>query len=136
MAILYPAFALAALTFFCVIRLGLLRFSAVRNGIIDHRFFRSLRAYDEPEDLRILSRHVVNLHEAPVLFYVIIIIAYATGTISMLILSLAWIYVALRYAHSYIHLTSNIVLYRFRLFVASQIALVSLWLVVLLSFPR
>lgn len=136
MAILYPTFALAALTFFCVFRLGYLRFSAVRRGEIDHRFFRSYRDYEEPENLRILSRHVVNLHEAPVLFYAISLIAYVTETLSTLILALAWIYVALRYAHSYVHLTSNIVLYRFRLFAASHVLLAVLWLAVLLSLPR
>ncbi len=133
MSILYPAFAMAALTFFCSGRMGILRFSAVRRGEIDGRFFRLYRDYEEPEYLRVLSRHVVNLHEAPVLFYVISIIALATETVSILILTLAWAYVALRYVHSYIHLTSNKVIYRFRCFVASQLALMILWLIVLLG---
>ena len=131
MTILYPVFAMAALTFFCVSRMGILRFSAVRRGEIDGRFFRLYKDYEEPEYLRVLSRHVVNLHEAPVLFYAISIIAAVTETVSLLILALAWAYVALRYAHSYIHLTSNKVIHRFRCFVTSQFVLIILWLVVL-----
>jgi len=133
MTILYPVFAMAALTFFCVSRMGLLRFSAVRRGEIDGRFFRLYRDYEEPEYLRVLSRHVVNLHEAPVLFYAISIIAAVTETVSPLILALAWAYVTLRYVHSYIHLTSNKVIHRFHCFVTSQFVLIILWLVVLVG---
>jgi len=131
MTILYPAFAMAALTFFCVSRMGFQRFSAVRRGEIDGRFYRLYKDHEEPEHLRVLTRHVVNLYEAPVLFYAISIIAFVTETVSVLILTLAWAYVALRYGHSYIHLTSNRVINRFRLFVTSQFVLMVLWLAVL-----
>lgn len=133
MTILYPAFAMAALTFFCVSRMGLLRFSAIRRGEIDGRFFRLYKDYEEPEYLRVMSRHVVNLYEAPVLFYTISIIAFVTETVSILTLALAWAYVALRYVHSYIHLTSNRVVHRFRIFATSQFVLLILWLVVLVG---
>ncbi|MFQ5983734.1 MAG: MAPEG family protein [Woeseiaceae bacterium] len=136
MAILYPIFALAGLTFFCVLRLGYLRFSAVRRGEIDGRFFRLYKDYEEPEYLRAMSRHVVNLHEAPVLFYAVAVIAYVTETVTTLSIALAWIYVALRYLHSYIHQTSNIVLHRFRVFATSQVVLAALWVVVLVGLLR
>lgn len=134
MTILYPMFAMAGLTFFCVFRLGFLRFSAVRRGEIDGRYFRLYKDYEEPEYLRVCSRHVTNLYEAPILFYAISIIAYATETVSTLILILAWAYVTFRYVHSYIHLTSNKVIHRFRVFGTSQIILCVLWLVVLAGF--
>lgn len=133
MTILLPVFAMAGLTFFCVFRLGFLRFSAIRRGEIDGRYFRLYKDYEEPEYLRVISRHVINLYEAPILFYAISIIAYVTETVSTLILALAWTYVALRYAHSYIHLTSNRVVHRFRIFATSQLLLMILWLVVLLG---
>ena len=133
MTILLPIFAMAGLTFFCVFRLGFLRFSAIRRGAFDWRYFRLYTDYDEPEYLRVISRHVINLYEAPILFYAISIIAYVTETVSTLILALAWTYVALRYAHSYIHLTSNRVVHRFRIFATSQLLLMILWLVVLLG---
>lgn len=131
MTILYPVFAMAALTFFCVGRMGIQRYSAVRRGEIDGRFYRLYKDHEEPEHLRVLTRHVVNLYEAPVLFYAISLIAFTTETVSILIVSLAWAYVALRYVHSYIHLTSNRVIYRFRCFATSQFVLIILWLVVL-----
>ena len=136
MAILYPVFAMAGLTLFVVFRMGVHRYAAVSSGEIDVRFFRLYKEYDEPDDLRVMSRHVVNLYEAPVLFYTISIIAYATETVSILIVSLAWAYVALRYVHSYIHLTSNRVIHRFRVFLTSLLVLLALWIAVLVNLLR
>ena len=130
MNILYPAFAMFALTAFCLFRLARLRFAAVRKGEIDPRFFRLYRDADEPDQLRVYSRHLANLFEAPVLFYVIVIIAFLTRQTGILPLVLAWAYVVLRYAHSYVHLTTNRVMTRFRLFALSWLVLALLWVVV------
>lgn len=128
--ILYPLLAMFALTAFCLFRLARLRFMAVRNGEIDPGFFRLYRDGDEPATLRVHARHITNLFEAPVLFYVIVIIAFITRQTGVLPLVLAWAYVVLRYAHSYVHLTSNRVLTRFRIFALSWLVLILLWLVV------
>ena len=136
MEILYPAFALMALTIFCMFRLGLLRRAAVRRGEVNPRFFILFRGYDEPEKLAAYSRHIVNLFEAPLLFYVIILTAFVTSQSGIWLLGLAWLYVLLRFVHSYVHLTSNVVLIRFRIFVASMLTLVALWAVVLTNIMR
>ena len=130
MNIFYPVFAMFALTAFCLFRLARLRFAAVRKGEIDPKFFRLYRDGDEPDNLRVHARHLANLFEAPVLFYVIVIIAFLTGQTGILPLVLAWAYVVLRYAHSYVHLTSNRVMTRFRLFALSWLVLALLWVVV------
>lgn len=136
MQILYPVFAMMALTIFCMVRLGLLRWVAVGRGEVDPRFFRLFRGYEEPEKLAAYSRHVVNLFEAPLLFYVIILTAFVTGQSGNWLLVLAWAYVALRFFHSYVHLTSNVVLIRFRIFVVSMLTLSTLWVVVLTNIMR
>ncbi len=136
MNILYPVFAMMALTMFCMVRLGLLRWVAVRRGEIDPRYFSLFRGYEEPEKLAAYSRHVVNLFEAPLLFYVIVLIAFATGQSGEWLLGLAWIYVGLRLLHSYVHLTSNVVLIRFRIFVSSMLTLSALWAIVLTNIMR
>lgn len=133
MDILYPAAALFALTAVTVFRLAYLRFGAIRNGAIDPRFFRLYQGYEQPEPLRIADRHLRNLFEAPVLFYVVLIIAFVTGQSGWLPVALAWGYVLLRVAHSYVHLTSNKVPLRFRLFALSWVVLILLWLAVFLG---
>jgi hypothetical protein len=127
---LLPVFGMFLLTVICTFRLGYLRFSAVRRGEVDPRYFRAYRGYEEPEKLRVHSRHLVNLFETPVLFYVIAIIALITGQGGLLPVVLAWTYVTLRYGHSWVHLTSNRVLLRFRLFALSMFVLVALWITV------
>lgn len=129
MQILIPLFAMFALTAVAVFRLGLLRLDAIRARQVDIRYYREYRGYEEPERLRVASRHVVNLFEAPVLFYVAGILIFVTGQTSALLLMLAWAYVALRAVHSYVHLTSNVVERRFRVFLASWLVLLALWVV-------
>lgn len=68
-----------------------------------------------------------NLFEMPVMFYVLCLALLATGLTSLPQLVLAWLYVAARYAHSYIHLTSNTVMTRFYAFAASFLLLVCGW---------
>jgi len=136
MNILYPVFAMMALTIFCMVRLGFLRWAAVRRGDVDPRYFSLFRGYEEPEKLAAYSRHVVNLFEAPLLFYVIVLTAFLTGQSGNWPLGLAWLYVGLRFIHSYVHLTSNVVLTRFRIFVFSMLTLSALWAVVLTNIMR
>ena len=136
MQILYPSFVMMALTIFCMVRLGLLRWAAVNRGEVDPRFFSLYRGYEEPEKLAAYSRHVVNLFEAPLLFYVIIMTAFVTGQSGNWLLGLAWAYVGLRFFHSYVHLTSNVVLIRFRIFVVSMLTLSVLWVIVLTNIMR
>jgi len=137
MNVLYPAFAMIGLTLFCISRLGYLRFKAVKHGQIDPRFFTLYRGYEEPEKLAAYSRHVVNLFETPVLFYAICLIAFVTGQAAgAAVLGLAWAYFGLRLVHSYVHLTSNVVIVRFRLFTLSMLILLVLWGVVLTGVMR
>ena len=128
MEIIYPMFAMFALTVFVAFRMAYLRSSAATSGQINPRFFKAYRGYEEPEHLRVISRHVINLFEMPVLFYVVGILILQTGQTGILTLSLAWAYVALRYLHSYIHLSSNKVIHRFRVYVLSCLVLIALWL--------
>ena len=136
MNILGPGLTLVALTLYVTFRLGLLRHRAVRKGDIHPGFFSLYRGYEEPEKLAAHSRHVSNLFEAPVLFYVVCITAFVTDQQSSLLLALAWAYVGLRFVHSYVHLTSNVVIVRFRLFALSLLVLVVMWAMVLTHIMR
>jgi len=128
MDILYPPLVLMGLTFFCLFRLGYLRSKAVAAGEIKARFFENYRGDDEPDRLRIHSRHLVNLFEVPVLFYTITLINTVAGVTASLDVIFAWTYVTLRFMHSWVHLTSNNVLLRFRIFALSALILVALWI--------
>jgi hypothetical protein len=126
MNVLYPVFALIALTFGVAVRLAYLRFRAVGRRQVDMSFYRAYLG-EEPLELHITSRHLVNLLEFPPLFYLACLLAFVTGQQGMLALSLAWAFVALRFIHTLIHLGSNVVIWRFRVFVLGIVVLAALW---------
>ena len=125
-----------SLTLIVAMRLGYLRWSAVAKREVDIRYFKSYDSFDEPENLRITSRHLINLLEMPMLFYVVCILVYVTGQSSALLVSLAWAYVAARLVHTFIHLGSNVVLWRFRIFGLSILILATMWIVMLIQLVR
>ena len=129
MAIVWPAFALFALTALVMLRLARLRFAAVRAGRVDPRFYKVFRGEEEPEPVAAVARNLNNLHEAPTLFYAGTAIAFAASETGLLLVSLGWAYVALRVLHSSIHLSRNKVLWRFRAFASSWLVLVAYWVV-------
>lgn len=126
-AILWPAFALFALTMFSVARLARMRFRAARAGRVDPRFYKVFKGEGEPPELAAASRNVANLTEMPTLFYAGTAIAFAAGEAGSILVALGWAYVALRFAHTAIHVTSNKVLWRFRAFLASWVVLLAYW---------
>ncbi len=73
------------------------------------------------------SDNFMNLFEMPVLFYVLTILLYATDMTDRSHLTLAWVYVALRYAHTFIHVTYNRVMHRFPVYLLSGVVLWILW---------
>jgi hypothetical protein len=129
MAIVWPAFALFALTAIVVLRLARLRFAAVAGGRVDPRFYRIFRGDGEPEEVAAVARNLNNLSEAPTLFYAGTAIAFAAGEASLLLVWLGWAYVAFRVLHSSIHLSTNRVLWRFRVFAMSWLVLIAYWVV-------
>jgi len=125
--ILYPVFAMFLLTAAVLTRMGIARFGAVRSGTISLGFYRTFDAGEEPERLRVITRHFINLFEVPVLFYVAVIIAHISHTATFLLVGLAWAFVLLRCLHSYVHLSANDVPLRVSFYAASGLVLVVFW---------
>jgi len=125
MNILFPVFAMLALTLGVMMRMGLARYRAVTRREVDHRYYEVYQG-EEPKHLRVLSRHFSNLMETPPLFYVACIMAFVTDQQSDLIIGLAWAYVGLRLLHTVIHLGGNVVALRFRVFVLSMAVLTAM----------
>jgi hypothetical protein len=73
------------------------------------------------------SDNFMNLFEMPVLFYVLTILLYATDMTDRSHLVLAWVYVALRYAHTFVHVTYNRVMHRFLAYLLSGVVLWVMW---------
>jgi hypothetical protein len=125
--ILYPMFAMFLLVVLVFLRMRSKRFAAVRSGAVDIKYYKAFSEGEEPDDVRVVSRNFANLFEMPVLFYVVVLTIYVTHQVNYWLVALAWLYVVFRYAHTYVHLTSNDVITRFSMYLASNIALVLMW---------
>lgn len=134
--ILYPVFAMVLLVAVVFVRMGRARVGAVRRGEMSIRFYRTYAEGEEPEPLRVITRHFINLFEMPILFYVVVLMTYATDEVTWWSVGCAWAYVAARYVHSGVHLGSNDVLLRFRVYAASALVLGVLWLTLLVQLVR
>jgi hypothetical protein len=81
-----------------------------------------------PEDVQYPANNLNNLLELPILFYAICLYLYVTGSVDFLYMIGAWSYVGLRAVHSAIQCTTNIVMHRFSVYMASSLVL---WLTIL-----
>jgi len=126
-SILFPMVALVTLTFAVLLLIPVRRFRAGIAGQIKFDDFRYGESARVPPEVSIPNRNMMNLLELPLLFYVVCLLFYVTDRVNSTALALAWTYVALRIAHSAIHVTYNRVRDRLTAFAASNVVLVMLW---------
>jgi len=125
--ILFPVFAQVALTLGISIWLARSRFAAVKRGDLSPRYFAINRGGEVPEYLAKVNNNYNNLLELPILFYLVTVLLYVTDRVEPVQIILAWVFVASRYFHSYIHTTYNNVRHRLRSFMVGVIALIAMW---------
>jgi hypothetical protein len=75
-----------------------------------------------------------NLFEAPILFYALCAVAVATNYTPNWLVFGTWVFVALRYLHSFIQCTYNKVMHRFPVFLTSLALIVALWVAFAIGF--
>jgi hypothetical protein len=133
LSLVYPMLAMVLLTSIVLVLLFRSRVRMVREGLAPVSYFRVFQGSPEPEFAAKPARHFTNLFEAPTLFYVGCLTAMVAGINDTPVVALAWGYVAMRYAHAYVHLGSNRVRYRMRVYFAGWLLLLALWIYVAVS---
>ncbi len=126
MEILLPLFASIVLTLVLMFWMGGLRVMAVRRGTVHPRDI-ALREPNWPKRHLQIQNAFHNQLELPVLFYVLTILVLVTRSADTTFLVLAWIFVALRYAHAYVHVTSNRLSLRGGVFILGATVLAIMW---------
>lgn len=125
--ILLPMCALAALTFAVLIMVPIMRFASVARGEVTAGDFALGDSARVPDRVRLPTRNLANLFEMPVLFYVLCLALFVSGHVTPLQVTLAWIFVGLRTAHSIVHISINNVPLRLVAFAASSVTLTIMW---------
>ena len=126
--LVYPMLTMVLLSASVLVILFRSRVAAVRAGKLSTRYFRIYQGEIEPEETAKPARHFSNLFEAPTLFYAGCLAAMLTNDSGVIVQVIAWLYVAARYAHSYIHLGQNRLGWRINAYFSSWIVLVLLWI--------
>jgi hypothetical protein len=127
-AILFPVMTLIGWTLIVQLFIPIRRFKAAGKGQVTATDFKYGESSRVPGEVSLPNRNYMNLLEAPVLFYMLCLLQYVTKTPVPYFLLGAWLYVALRVAHSLIHLTSNHVRHRLIAFAASNVVLILMWI--------
>ena len=125
-AILSPVFVQVALTLFLLFRMGSARFGSLKRGevrVVDI----ALAQPAWPEAATKASNAYHNQFQIPVLFYVLVSLALVTRQADLLFVAMSWVFVATRLAHAAVHVTTNHVPTRFRLFVVGVFVLMVMW---------
>src|SRR3954471_14554153 len=130
-AVLLPLFVEVILTFVLLYWMAHLRTSAFRKGDIKAQNI-ALREPNWPPPITQVSNAYHNQLELPVLFYVLTILAWITRHADLLFVVLAWIFVVMRLAQAYIHVTHNDVRQRGGAFIVGAIVLMLMWLIFIL----
>ena len=124
-AILWPMIAHAALVCLVYALLGWRRRVAMQSGGIRPDTVKLNR--QEPDASAVVANNLANQFELPVLFHAVCLALLAAGGVSFVTVTLAWLFVLLRYVHAYVHVTSNDLRYRSPLFAAGFVVLVVMW---------
>ena len=128
-AIVLPAIALVLLTAVVWVRLYVDRIRELRQRRIDPQALATSASAGQTMQRVQASDNFKNLFEVPVLFYALCAVLVSTQQVSAFFVIGAWVYVALRCLHSFIHLTYNRVMHRFAVYVLSTVILFVLWAV-------
>ena len=132
----WPIIAHVALVYFLYMLLSYRRQKLVRGGKIRRSNYRENR--DEPAEGLVVKHCLANQFELPVLFYACCVLLYMTEADNLVAVVLAWIFVASRYLHAFIHVTSNNLRYRSPLFACGYVVLGAMWmwLAAWMAFPN
>ena len=137
-AVLFPLFVEVVLTFVLGFWMSALRVDAIRSGRVHPRDI-ALREPNWPARVTQVGNAYHNELELPLLFYVLTSLSILTRHADLLFVLLAWVFVVLRLARAYVHVTDNRVSRRGMVFFAGLIVLAAMWAIfivrILLGLP-
>lgn len=126
--LLIPLLAQVLLTFIVMVTMYHQRVSEIKSRKIDPQRTKSRSMHQGMlKDSETSADNYANLFESPVLFYIAILLSLILMLQDSILVVLAWAYVASRYLHSFIHITYNLVIHRFSVFIFSAFVLLAIW---------
>jgi len=106
--IFLPVLMQIALVIALYVYLAIAKSRASQKGEVD-KDRRALHDDAWPESVLKINNCIRNQFEVPVLFYALIFILWSLGAVNIFVHVVAWLFVATRIVHAYIHTGSNYV---------------------------
>ena len=125
-ALMAPVFVLVALTFLVTFKMGRVRARAVSSGETRIRQI-ALGESAWSDNVKKVSNNYANLLQLPMLFYAAAAFYIVLAKVDVVAVTLAWVFVATRFGHSFVHTGSNRVSRRFMIFAGGVFVLIALW---------
>jgi hypothetical protein len=135
MEVLLPVFVQVILTLYVAFVLAYQRVTLIRAGELRGKKI-ALREPNWPDQAQQYGNNYLSQFELPVLFYVLMILLLVLRQADIIQMTLAWIFVAARLMHAYVHLTSNRVTLRGPLFGLGLFVLTIMWGLFMVSVIR
>jgi hypothetical protein len=136
-SVLLPLFVQVALTFALLFWMGGARTGALRSNETKVSDI-ALGQGNWPARVMAIGNSYNNQLQIPVLFYVLVILAWITRKADLLFVVMSWIFVLSRIVHAGIHTTTNYVPNRFYAFAVGVFVLILMWVIfalrILLAF--
>ena len=126
--VLLPVFVQVALTFALLVWMASARTASVSSGETKVRDI-ALRQPAWPAHPTQISNSYDSQFQLPLLFYVLVILAWVTRQADLVFVVMAWIFALARLVHVYVHTTSNHVPTRFRVFAVGTLVLLVMWII-------
>ena len=124
--VLLPVFVQVALTFALLFWMASVRRGSVSRGETKIRDI-ALGQPNWPDQPTQISNSYNSQFQIPLLFYVVVILAWITRQADAVFVVLEWLFVLLRIGHAYVHTTSNYVPTRFKAFAVGIFVLLIMW---------
>jgi hypothetical protein len=105
--------------------LGVRKSKAVKAGEVNRKQ-TALNNREWPDYVVKVSNNIANQFEAPILFYVLSLVLYSIDAVGIVAIILAWLFTLSRFAHAYVHIGTNYVPMRLRLFLIGCFVLIAM----------
>jgi len=128
-----PLLALVGWTFVMWFWMYATRIPAIQRARVDMaELSRTGAPLVLPPEVARVADNYNHLHEQPTLFYALALAAQLTGAADGVGVALAWGYVVVRIAHSFIQATQNVIPVRFAVFSLGSLVLMALFVRIVL----
>lgn len=125
--IFWPMIVQALVTLAMYVPMSNARIRSIKTGKAKAADFR-IPNRDESDETRSIANAVTNQFELPVLFFTVCLAAHSAGVATLVMVALAWCFVVIKTAHSYVHATSNKLRHRRPIFMAAFAVAIMMWL--------